>query len=145
VKAGWQIKPLGELCDVIGGGTPPKDRPDYYGGDIPWATVRDMRADIITSTEHSITSEAVKASATNIIPAGNVVIATRVGQKQQAFLAFVLDQYVTQGVDQLDADKLTPLLKLRYNALNDAMAELGDAVQVRQAFVGMQRYLYKDI
>jgi type I restriction enzyme S subunit len=79
VKAGWNTKPLGELCDVIGGGTPPKDRPDYYGGDIPWATVRDMRTDIITSTEHSITKEAVKASATNIIPAGNVVIATRVG------------------------------------------------------------------
>ena len=38
-----------------------------------------MRTDIITSTEHSITKEAVKASATNIIPAGNVVIATRVG------------------------------------------------------------------
>jgi type I restriction enzyme R subunit len=66
------------------------------------------------------------------------------GQKQQAFLAFVLDQYVTQGVDELDADKLTPLLKLRYNnALHDAMADLGDAVQVRQAFVGMQTYLYK--
>jgi type I restriction enzyme R subunit len=65
------------------------------------------------------------------------------GQKQQAFLAFVLDQYVTQGVDELDADKLTPLLKLRYNnALNDAMADLGDAVQVRQAFVGFQKYLY---
>ena len=79
MKAGWITKPLGELCDVIGGGTPPKDRPDYYGGDIPWATVRDMRTDIITSTEHSITKEAVKASATNIIPAGNVVIATRVG------------------------------------------------------------------
>ena len=45
-------------------------------------------------------------------------------------------------MNQLDADKLTPLLKLRYNALNDAMAELGDEVQVRQAFVGMQRYLY---
>ena len=79
MKAGWTSKPLGELCDVVGGGTPPKDRPGYYGGDIPWATVRDMRTDIITSTEHSITKEAVKASATNIIPAGNVVIATRVG------------------------------------------------------------------
>ena len=64
-------------------------------------------------------------------------------QKQQAFLSFVLDQYVTQGVDELDADKLTSLLKLRYNnAINDAMADLGDAVQVRQAFVGMQRNLY---
>ncbi len=65
-------------------------------------------------------------------------------QKQQAFLEFVLNQYVTQGVDELDADKLTPLLKLRYNnALNDAMADLGDAVQVRKAFVGFQRYLYE--
>jgi len=87
VKAGWTCKPLGELCDVIGGGTPPKDRPDYYGGDIPWATVRDMRADILTSTEHSITAEAVKASATNIIPAGNVVIATRVGLGKVCLLA----------------------------------------------------------
>ena len=87
MKAGWKKKPLGELCDVIGGGTPPKDRPDYYGGIIPWATVRDMRADIITSTEHSITSEAVKVSATNIIPAGNVVIATRVGLGKVCLLA----------------------------------------------------------
>lgn len=63
-------------------------------------------------------------------------------EKQQAFLAFVLDQYVTQCVDQLEADELTPLRNLRYNALNDAMEELGDAVQVRLAFVGMQRYLY---
>jgi type I restriction enzyme R subunit len=63
-------------------------------------------------------------------------------QKQQAFLAFVLDQYVTRGVDELDAEKLTSLLKLKYSAINDAMAELGDAVQVRQAFVRMQRYLY---
>ena len=65
------------------------------------------------------------------------------GQKQKAFLAFVLDQYVTKGVDELDSDKLTLLIKLRYNnALHDAMADLGDVVQVRQAFVGMQRYLY---
>lgn len=64
------------------------------------------------------------------------------GDKQQAFLGFVLDQYVHQGVYELDTDKLTPLLKLRYTALSDAMVDLGDAVQVRQAFVGMQRHLY---
>lgn len=46
-----------------------------------------MRAGIITSTEHSITSEAVKVSATNIIPAGNVVIATRVGLGKVCLLA----------------------------------------------------------
>jgi hypothetical protein len=44
-------------------------------------------------------------------------------QKQQAILAFVLDLYTTKGVDQLVAGKLTPLSKLRYNALNDGIGE----------------------
>ena len=77
--AAWEIKPLGELCDVVGGGTPPKNKPEFYSGDIPWATVRDMKFDLITQTEFKITKEAVAASATNVIPSGNVVIATRVG------------------------------------------------------------------
>ncbi len=79
MKAGWQTKNLGDLCQVIGGGTPSKDKSEYYSGTIPWATVRDMRSEIITETECKITKEAVKSSATNIIPGGNVVIATRVG------------------------------------------------------------------
>jgi type I restriction enzyme S subunit len=79
MKKGWQTKNLGDLCDVVGGGTPPKDKPAFYWGDIPWATVRDMRQDVITETEFRITKDAVKSSATNIIPSGNVVIATRVG------------------------------------------------------------------
>jgi type I restriction enzyme S subunit len=79
MKKGWQTKKLGDLCDVIGGGTPPKDKPAFYSGTIPWATVRDMRQDVITETEFRITKDAVKGSATNIIPSGNVVIATRVG------------------------------------------------------------------
>ena len=79
MKAGWQKKSLGDLCEVVGGGTPPKDNPAYYSGDIPWATVRDMRQEVITETECRITRAAVQSSATNVIPTGNVVIATRVG------------------------------------------------------------------
>jgi type I restriction enzyme R subunit len=94
--------------------------------------------DVLAYVAFALPTE-TRASRANRAKAHNAVT---YGEKQQAFLAFVLDQYVKQGVDELDADKLTPLLKLRYNALNDAMAELGDAVQVRQAFVGMQRYLY---
>lgn len=79
MNTGWQIKSLGDLCHVIGGGTPSKGKEEYYTGNIPWATVRDMRAELITKTEYKITAAAVKSSATNIIPSGNVVIATRVG------------------------------------------------------------------
>ena len=79
MKKEWQKKALGELCDVIGGGTPSKEKSVFYSGHIPWATVRDMRQDPITETEFRITKDAVKSSSTNIIPSGSVVIATRVG------------------------------------------------------------------
>ncbi len=79
MKPGWQTKNLGDVCDVVSGGTPPKDKPAYYSGDIPWATVRDLKQEVVSSTEFKITREAIKSSATNIIPSGNIVIATRVG------------------------------------------------------------------
>lgn len=64
--------------------------------------------------------------------------------KQRGFVDFVLDQYVKEGVDELDAEKLTPLLRLRYkNAISDAVADLGSADQIRKVFVGFQRFLYE--
>ncbi|WP_288132420.1 EcoAI/FtnUII family type I restriction enzme subunit R [Accumulibacter sp.] len=64
--------------------------------------------------------------------------------KQQTFVDFVLAQYIKQGVDELDQEKLSPLLKLKYkNALADAFKELGKPEQVRQLFVGFQRHLYQ--
>lgn len=63
--------------------------------------------------------------------------------RQQAFLDFVLAQYVSQGVDELDTDKLTPLLRLKYhNAISDAVADLGGTAQIRTLFAGFQKYLY---
>jgi type I restriction enzyme, R subunit len=55
-----------------------------------------------------------------------VVINSSFNAKQQAFLDFVLQHYVNVGVEELDQDKLTPLLRLRYhNSLSDAVADLG--------------------
>jgi type I restriction enzyme S subunit len=78
-RKGWEEKKLGDVCEVIGGGTPSKAKVKFYDGDIPWATVRDMKFEIIKETEHKITADAVKNSSTNIIPKRNVIIATRVG------------------------------------------------------------------
>lgn len=63
--------------------------------------------------------------------------------KQRAFIYFVLAQYIEQGVDELDQDKLSPLLRLRYRALSDAFADLGSPEVVRGLFLGMQRHLYE--
>ena len=75
--------------------------------------------------------------------AARAATAAEFTDKQRAFVEFVLAQYVAQGVDELDADKLSPLLKLKYrNAIADAFAELGKPDQVRRVFVGFQRHLY---
>ena len=68
------------------------------------------------------------------------------GVKQQAFLDFVLQHYVEVGVEELDQDKLTPLLRLRYrDSISDALADLGEAEEVGKMFAGFQRYLYEQV
>ena len=63
--------------------------------------------------------------------------------KQLAFVDFVLAQYVKEGADELDQDKLSPLLRLRYHALSNAFADLGKPEQVRRVFFGFRRHLYE--
>ena len=73
-----------------------------------------------------------------------VEISTHFGRKQQVFLGFVLSHYFSVGVEELDQDKLTPLLRLRYhNSIQDAVADLGS--NVGKAFSGFQKFLYQDV
>jgi type I restriction enzyme R subunit len=75
-----------------------------------------------------------------------IVISTRFNTKQQVFLDFVLSQYVKVGVQELDEDKLSPLLKLKYNnAIADAVADLGRPEEIGRIFTGFQRYLYEQV
>ena len=57
----------------------------------------------------------------------------------------MLAQYVSQGVEELDRDKLGSLLQLKYHTIDDALAHLGEASEVSETFVGFQQYLYQDI
>lgn len=61
---------------------------------------------------------------------------------QQEFLNFVLDQYVASGFEQLDDSQLSDLLVLKYHALADAKAKLGDIPSIRDTFIGFQQHLY---
>jgi type I restriction enzyme R subunit len=63
-------------------------------------------------------------------------------EKQRSFLDFVLSHYVAEGFEELDRDKLAPLLELRYHALSDAILDLGPAPEIGKMFVSFQQYLY---
>lgn len=70
---------LGDVCKFVGGGTPSRKQPEYFEGDIPWATVKDFKTFLIADTEEHISEEAIAGSATNIIEPGTVLLVTRVG------------------------------------------------------------------
>ena len=73
-----------------------------------------------------------------------VVISTHFNSKQRVFVDFVLSHYVRVGVEELDQDKLTPLLRLRYhNSIADALADLGRAEEIGWVFTDFQKYLYQ--
>lgn len=70
-------------------------------------------------------------------------ISTLFNDKQKAFLEFVLSHYVSVGVDELDQEKLTPLLRLKYhNSIADALADLGRPAEIGRVFSDFQKYLY---
>ena len=74
------------------------------------------------------------------------VISTRFNTKQALFLDFVLSHYVSEGVSELDQDKLTPLLRLKYhNSIADAVADLGKPDVIGRVFAGFQKYLYQEV
>jgi len=64
--------------------------------------------------------------------------------RQQVFLDFVLSHYVSVGVEELDREKLTPLLRLKYHdSIADAVADLGKPEDIGTLFAGFQKYLYQ--
>jgi len=74
---------------------------------------------------------------------GKYRMAGQYDEKLAAFLDFVLAQYVSQGVEELEQEKLGPLIALKYGSATAAAAKLGGAAMIRDAFVGFQRHLYE--
>lgn len=73
--------PLRELCLTMSGGTPSTKNTEYYEGNIPWITTVSLGPNHIdgSTAKGYITQDAIKNSATKLIPAGNILFGTRVG------------------------------------------------------------------
>jgi type I restriction enzyme S subunit len=79
IPANWRLKRLKRIVKFRGGGTPPKENIEYWRGDIPWVSLKDMKVSIISDTEDKITATAVSESATKLVPAGAVLMVVRSG------------------------------------------------------------------
>ena len=76
----WDIARLGEVCTIIGGGTPRRTNTAYFGGSIPWATPTDVTALnglLIQRTAETITETGLRESSARLMPARTVLLTSR--------------------------------------------------------------------
>lgn len=71
----------------------------------------------------------------------NIFALLNINEKE--FLEFVLSKYIECGVEELDQEKLPDLLKLKYQAISDAEEKLGGVANIRDQFIGFQKWLYE--
>jgi type I restriction enzyme S subunit len=77
--ADWKHQKLKYVARFVGGGTPDKSTPEFWNGDIPWVSPKDMKTDEIFDTEDHITTEGLQSSATNLVQPGAALIVVRSG------------------------------------------------------------------
>jgi type I restriction enzyme, S subunit len=71
----WKLVRLGDIAKTTSGGTPRRDRPQYYGGQIPWVKSGELGDSVVYETAETITDEALKSSNAKVFPKGTLCIA----------------------------------------------------------------------
>ena len=113
MTGGWREVAVADVVDIASGGTPKRSVPEYWGGDIQWASAKDIANSpgrILRDTQENITEEGVRNSATKLMPAGTIIITARgtVGAMAQlgSEMAFNQTCYALTPRDDVDNDFL---------------------------------------
>lgn len=79
IPVGWDVVSLGQVGKWKGGGTPSKANNEFWSGDIPWVSPKDMKKEFIKETKDYITKNAIDNSSTTLINRGSILIVVRSG------------------------------------------------------------------
>lgn len=81
IPKGWAIKPVGEVVDCVGGGTPSTAEPKYWeGGMHHWTTPKDfssLQAPVLLDTDRKITDAGIAKISSGLLPAGTLLLSSR--------------------------------------------------------------------
>ena len=76
VPSSWEVVRLGEVGRWLSGGTPSKKRDDYWSGDLPWVSPKDMKTRELHDAEDHISREGAEAGS-RVVPAGTIFVVVR--------------------------------------------------------------------
>jgi len=80
MKQGWQTKTIGDVCDVVNGGTPKTGVPEYWDGNHRWITPAEMGKRLspyVSDTERKITDLGLRDSSARMLPLNSVILSSR--------------------------------------------------------------------
>lgn len=161
----WQTKKLGEICNFIGGGTPSKNVPHFWNGEIPWASIKDIKGQFLTKTSDFITKEGLEKSASNLADFNDIILATRInpGRPIITKIQTSINQDLKIVKPKIEIDKTflyytfknienevvklsngTTVLGITLNSLNDIQIPLPD-LTTQQAIVSKIEELFSDL
>ncbi|MCF1183659.1 restriction endonuclease subunit S [Marichromatium gracile] len=95
----WQRRRIQAVFRMYGGGTPAKENLKFWGGEIPWVSPKDMKTSFVSSTEDTITEQAVASSATRIVPEGCLLIVVRSGILKHSIPTAIASKAVSLNQD----------------------------------------------
>ncbi|MCX7735801.1 MAG: restriction endonuclease subunit S [Candidatus Kapabacteria bacterium] len=73
----WVVKKLGEIAEIIGGGTPDTKNPSYWDGNINWFTPTEVKERYVLESKRKITEKGLKNSSAKLLPKGAILVTTR--------------------------------------------------------------------
>lgn len=104
MKQGWEIKKLGEVCEVIGGSTPKTSDDAFWDGDYYWISPAELDGSkYVYSTTRTITDAGVKSAHLQILPIGTVLMSSRAPIGKVAITK--VPMYCNQGFKNLVCGK----------------------------------------
>ncbi|RYG95701.1 MAG: hypothetical protein EON58_13615, partial [Alphaproteobacteria bacterium] len=80
IPIGWAIRAIGECAEVVGGSTPSTASPEFWNGEVAWATPKDLSrlsAPVLLETERTITPAGLRTIGSGLLPSGTILLSSR--------------------------------------------------------------------
>lgn len=77
MRKDWEVKKLGDICEIISGSTPKTNVQEFWNGNNYWVTPAEIDGKYISSTVRTITDEGVKSANLKLLPKGTVLFTSR--------------------------------------------------------------------
>lgn len=129
MKAGWELKKLSEICDIVNGSTPLRSKKEYWdNGTIEWFTIEDIREQgrKIKQTKQKVTETALKETSLRILPINSVLLCctASIGEHAIAEIPLATNQQFN-GLVVKDKTSLNPFFLFHFCAtLKDVLSNL---------------------